>query len=142
MSASKNARSALRPTQRLAIFFDGTSATAKRRTNVRRLYDLVAKRGADGAPQLTFYIPGVGTKVGRLISGNAFGAGVGRNIREAYQWLVENYKDGAEIYVYGFSRGAFTARSFVQMIATCGFAGSFSSILCPWSRSLVYSSAA
>ncbi len=120
MPASKIAPSALRPTQRLAIFFDGTSATAKRRTNVRRLYDLVAKRGADGAPQLTCYIPGVGTKFGRLLSGNAFGAGVGRNIREAYQWLVENHKDGSEIYVYGFSRGAFTARSFVQMIATCG----------------------
>jgi len=120
MPASKSIRSASCPSKRLAIFFDGTSATAKRRTNVRRLYDLVAKRDAHGKPQLTCYVPGVGTSTGRRLIGGIFGSGVARNIRTAYEWLVKNYEDGSEIYVYGFSRGAFTARSFVQMIATCG----------------------
>ena len=120
MATVKSIRSATAPTLRLALFFDGTSATARRRTNVRRTYDLVAARDANGVPQCKYYISGVGTKFGRLISGNAFGAGVARNIREGYEWLVKNYQDGAEIYVFGFSRGAFTARSLVQMIATCG----------------------
>lgn len=52
--------------------------------------------------------------------GSIFGSGVSKRIREGYSWLVENYEDGAEIYVFGFSRGAFSARSLVQMIATCG----------------------
>ena len=108
------------PTRRLALFFDGTSDTPGKRTNVWRAHELLAGKDAAGVPQLKTYIQGVGTNIGRLAAGNIFGAGISRNMRKGYRWLVKNHQDGAEIYVFGFSRGAFTARSFVQMIATCG----------------------
>src|SRR5262245_51473718 len=108
------------PTKRLIVLFDGTDNTPKDRTNVWRTHELLAKTDADGVPQLKQYLQGVGTDIGELVRGSIFGTGIARKIREGYQWLVENYHDGAEIYVFGFSRGAFTARSLVQMIATCG----------------------
>lgn len=108
------------PTVRLSVFFDGTDNTPKDRTNVWRLHELLADRDAAGVPQLKLYIKGVGTNVGQLVSGSIFGAGISSRIREAYSWLADNHVDGAEIYVFGFSRGAFSARSLVQFIASCG----------------------
>lgn len=108
------------PTQRLAVFFDGTDNKPKDRTNVWRVHELVAAADALGVPQLKRYIQGVGTEIGEIAAGSIFGSGVSERIREGYHWLVKNYQDGAEIYVFGFSRGAFSARSLVQMIATCG----------------------
>lgn len=107
-------------TARLAVFFDGTNNTPKDRTNVWRTHELLAEKDANGIPQFKKYIVGVGTEFGEYTRGSIFGTGVARKIREGYQWLVENYQDGAEIYVFGFSRGAFSARSLVQLIATCG----------------------
>jgi uncharacterized protein (DUF2235 family) len=105
--------------KRLVLFFDGTDNTPKDRTNVWRLHELTAD--ADGTiPQQKKYIQGVGTEFGNYVSGSIFGAGVARKIREGYDWLVENYVEGAEIFVFGFSRGAFTARSLVQMVANVG----------------------
>jgi uncharacterized protein (DUF2235 family) len=108
------------PTVRLVLFFDGTDNTPKDRTNVWRAHQMLAAADAAGVPQLGQYFTGVGTEAGSLLTGSIFGVGVARKIREGYAWLVENYRDGAEIFVFGFSRGAFTARSLVQMIATCG----------------------
>eukprot|EP01035_Chromulina_nebulosa_P048043 gene48043-biopygen33489 len=108
------------PTLRLAVFFDGTDNTPKDRTNVWRTHELLAAKADDGVPQLKTYIQGVGTVLGEYIPGSIFGVGVASRIQKGYTWLVENYVDGAEIYVFGFSRGAFSARSLVQMIATCG----------------------
>lgn len=108
------------PTLRLVLFFDGTDNTPKDRTNVWRAHELLAEADATGVLQRKKYLQGVGTEAGNLLTGSIFGAGVSRKIREGYAWLVENYRDGAEIYVFGFSRGAFSARSLVQMVATCG----------------------
>lgn len=110
------------PSLRLILLYDGTDNTRKDRTNVWRTHELLAAEGADGVPQEKQYIEGVGTEFGELLRGSIFGKGVARKIREGYKWLVERYQDDAEIYVFGFSRGAFTARSLVQMIATCGLA--------------------
>jgi uncharacterized protein (DUF2235 family) len=52
--------------------------------------------------------------------GGVFGKGLDENIRLAYEWLVENYNDGDEIYIFGFSRGAYTARSLAGLIAKLG----------------------
>jgi len=49
-----------------------------------------------------------------------FGYGLDREITQAYEWLVENYEDGDEIFIFGFSRGAYTARSLAGFIAKCG----------------------
>ncbi len=58
------------------------------------------------------------------MAGGCFGIGVDQNIREGYQWLGENYPDpdpsDVEVFILGFSRGAYTARSLVGMIRNCG----------------------
>ena len=69
-----------------------------------------------------YYDEGVGTgpfAVDRYFGG-AFGLGLDRNIREAYRFLSQMYEPGDEIYVFGFSRGAFTARSLVGYVAASG----------------------
>ncbi|MET4445943.1 uncharacterized protein (DUF2235 family) [Bradyrhizobium sp. GM2.2] len=52
--------------------------------------------------------------------GGAFGQGLDDNIRLAYEWLIENYRDGDEIFIFGFSRGAYTARALAGLIAIDG----------------------
>lgn len=108
------------PSKRLVLFFDGTDNTPADRTNVWRAQELLAERDAEGVVQIKRYIQGVGTDFGQGVRGSIFGVGVANRIREGYTWLAENYEPGTEIYVFGFSRGAFTARSLVQMIASCG----------------------
>ncbi len=76
--------------------------------------------------KLVYYDEGVGThdlgkwlgRIANKISG-ALGFGLEQNIVEAYTFLILNYEPGDEIYVFGFSRGAFTARSFVGLIRNC-----------------------
>ena len=52
--------------------------------------------------------------------GAAFGCGLSRNIREAYEFLALNYEEGDKVFLFGFSRGAFTVRSLAGMICRCG----------------------
>jgi uncharacterized protein (DUF2235 family) len=106
--------------KRIAIFCDGTWNDEKDLTNVKRLRSLLAPTGRDGAAQLPLYIPGVGTKPMERLMGGAVGRGLSANVREAYDFLVEKYVDGDEVYLFGFSRGAYTARSVGGLIATCG----------------------
>ena len=54
------------------------------------------------------------------VRGGGFGKGLGKNILQAYQWVVENFEAGDEIFIFGFSRGAFTARSVAGFIAKYG----------------------
>lgn len=108
------------PTKRLVVLYDGTDNTPKDNTNVWKTHQLLAASDAAGVPQEKVYIEGVGTEIGSIVAGSIFGSGVAAKIRQGYKWLVMNYEEGAEIYVFGFSRGAFTARSLVQMIANCG----------------------
>ena len=109
-----------KPTVRLVIFFDGTDDTRKDRTNPWRTHELLADVDDSGIQQSRCYIAGVGTDFGQIVSGSIFGAGITHKICEGYEWLARNYKDGADVFVFGFSRGAFAARSFIQLIACCG----------------------
>jgi uncharacterized protein (DUF2235 family) len=71
--------------------------------------------------QLVFYDPGVGT--GNILdrwTGGAFGVGLSDNIQDGYQFLLHNYGAGDEIFLFGFSRGAYTARSLAGLIRKCG----------------------
>lgn len=109
------------PPQRLALFLDGTWNTEDDSTNVLHAYNL-AKEGLsdDGYMQKRYYDRGVGTGVFEKVIGGGLGVGLEINVREAYNWLVDNYNENDEIYVFGFSRGAYTARSLVSFIASCG----------------------
>jgi uncharacterized protein (DUF2235 family) len=101
--------------KRLAIFLDGTWNSVESNTNVWRMRALCAAKSKDGKPQLVYYSVGVNG-----FWGGVFGQGLDENIRLAYEWLIENYNDGDEIFIFGFSRGAFTARSLAGLIAIDG----------------------
>ncbi|WP_172295000.1 DUF2235 domain-containing protein [Pseudoruegeria sp. HB172150] len=116
--------------KRIAIFCDGTwnRPDARYPTNVYHLHKSAQQTGTDGVAQILKYIPGVGTGFGKTgvrkwwdkVWGGATGAGVTRNILAAYRFLAEQYEPGDEIYIFGFSRGAFTARSLAGMIRASG----------------------
>lgn len=98
---------------------DGTwkSADSKHPTNVAKLRSALVD---DGDKQSVSYDEGVGTG-GRFrrIVGGAFGVGVEQNIRDVYRGIAEHYEEGDDIYLLGFSRGAYTVRSTVGMIRNC-----------------------
>ena len=89
-------------------------------TNVVRIAYRIAKR-KDDISQIVYYGQGVGTgNTLDRITGGAFGRGVDDNIFDAYRFLVANYEPGDQLFLFGFSRGAFTARSIAGMIRKCG----------------------
>lgn len=111
----------------IAIFCDGTwsSQESGARTHVSRLFSACAQD--DG--QTLLYIDGVGTgtddksALGKWISkigGGLFGWGLNRTIKTAYRDLCKIYRPGDKIMIFGFSRGAYTARSLTGMIRKCG----------------------
>jgi uncharacterized protein (DUF2235 family) len=106
--------------KRLAILLDGTWNDQLDNTNVWRFKVMLAQRSADGTEQRVFYQPGVGTHWYDRFRGGVFGQGLYENVQAAYQWLLENYDPNDEVYIFGFSRGAYTARSLGGMITKCG----------------------
>jgi uncharacterized protein (DUF2235 family) len=101
----------------------GNSTIKNRGTNVYKLYEAVdLEPAADGRAQVVFYDDGVGTgglKPLRVLGG-AFGYGFARNVRDLYTDLSRVYRPGDSIYLFGFSRGAYTVRALAGLIATCG----------------------
>jgi len=71
-------------------------------------------------PQIVHYDEGVGTNRKDKYGGGMFGKGLFANVKEAYLFLCLNYEPGDELYMFGFSRGAYTARSFAGLIGNCG----------------------
>lgn len=108
------------PKKRLALFLDGTWNTVNDNTNVWRLKALCASRSTDGLAQAVYYSAGVGTQFGDRFRGGMFGYGLNDEIIAAYEWLVGEYNDGDELFIFGFSRGAYTARSLSGLISKCG----------------------
>lgn len=83
-------------------------------TNVVKLYHALAKEDGMGESQKAYYHPGLGgeeTGLKDSIIDGALGKSIKRHICSAYYWLANNYCDGDNVYIFGFSRGAFTARS-------------------------------
>lgn len=108
------------PRRTLVVFADGTgNAFASRQTNVWRLYGALDKTEID---QVARYIPGVGTSGFRLVRmlDAAFGFGVPSNVRKLYRFLCWNWNPGDRIYLFGFSRGAFTVRTLAGMVGWQG----------------------
>jgi uncharacterized protein (DUF2235 family) len=106
--------------KRLVVLFDGTWNTLEDHTNVVRVRDGLLKQSHDGLEQRMQYIKGVGTDWYYHLRGGVFGFGLSKNIQEGYQWLAENFSTDDEVFVFGFSRGAYSARSFVGLIRKCG----------------------
>ncbi|MGB0507366.1 MAG: DUF2235 domain-containing protein [Pikeienuella sp.] len=117
----------------IVILLDGTSnEISKNRSNILRLYGALDKSD----DQLVYYDPGVGTfatqgtwsSISRKVSevwGMATGFGIDANVKEAYRFLVQNYNRGPEgerdkIYIFGFSRGAYSARVLAGFIHAFG----------------------
>ena len=115
--------------KRIVICFDGTwnkpaeeslAANQRVETNVCRFHESIRDRDDRGVVQVKWYDEGVGAHWYDRYIGGAIGAGLEVNIAEGYKFLAEAYEDGDEVYVLGFSRGAYTARSLVGMIRNCG----------------------
>lgn len=113
--------------KRLIVFCDGTWNFADQvhggvpsPTNITLLHRHLAPIGNDGVPHWGYYHEGVGVKRFERLRGGVGGFGLSEHVRDVYTWLAQNYKLGDEIFLFGFSRGAYTARSAVGMIRNCG----------------------
>ncbi len=122
----------------IVILCDGTSNTiSENRTNILRLYGTLTKSDE----QLVYYDPGVGTfgadnawsyyyRKAHELWGLATGWGLDHNVKEAYRFLVDHFDDGMRddgrhvepdrLYLFGFSRGAYTARVLAGFIHAVG----------------------
>ena len=107
----------------IVICSDGTGNRGgkTRGTNVWRIFSAVDRHRQDTL-QITYYDDGVGTegiRWWRLLTG-ASGYGLARNILEAYAFLAMTYEPGDKIFLFGFSRGAFTVRSLAGLVCKYG----------------------
>lgn len=111
--------------KRILVCLDGTWNTAEGggpTTNVVALRDsFVADLQPNAEQQRIYYDEGVGTRdpLDRL-PGGGLGFGLARNVRQAYKYICRHYEPGDEVYLIGFSRGAFTARSVAGYVAASG----------------------
>ncbi len=88
-------------------------------TNVLRIARAIKPVGAGQTPQQVFYDWGIGSYYDSKIGG-ATGRGIQKNIVDGYRYIVQNYKPGDDIYLFGFSRGSYTVRSLSGLINNCG----------------------
>ena len=109
-----------RPHRKYVLFADGTgNAFTTQESNVWRLYEALDRSMPD---QVAYYIKGVGTAGWRPLAAldGATGIGVPSNVRKLYRFLCWNWQPGDQIYIFGFSRGAFTARTLAALICSQG----------------------
>ena len=107
--------------KKIVLFSDGTgnSSAKAQTTNVWRLFQALDQTKAS---QIAKYDDGVGTSSNKYLAaiGGAFGWGLKRNVLDLYKFVCRNYEKGDDIYGFGFSRGSFTIRVLVDLIATEG----------------------
>ena len=124
----------------ILIFADGTGQAGGFRpdqmlSNVYKLYR-ATRSGPDSpidpAEQVAFYDPGLGTTtdggvvklrvldVLRALAGSVAGIGISTNVADCYEAVLKHYQLGDRIYLFGFSRGAYTARSVAGVLNLCG----------------------
>src|SRR5262245_3184313 len=89
-------------------------------TNVAKFSLALADADEAGNPQLLHYETGVGTRRGERIAGGMFGIGLSRNVQDGYRFLIDCYEPGDKLYLLGFSRGAYTARSIAGLVRNAG----------------------
>jgi uncharacterized protein (DUF2235 family) len=104
--------------KRIIFCCDGTWDDSGKNTNVYKFYKALQV----SADQVPYYDDGVGSDGNPIerLTGAAFGLGLYQKIKDAYSKISQVYEKGDDVYLYGFSRGAYTARSLAGMIAVCG----------------------
>ena len=104
--------------KRIIYCADGTWDTVDNQTNVYKFYKALKTT----AQQVPFYDDGVGADGNPFLKlvGGAFGTGLWTEVQEGYTAIAHVYEAGDEVFLFGFSRGAFTARSLGGMIAAAG----------------------
>jgi len=122
----------------IVVCYDGTNAKyGKHNTNVVRTFGALVRDDT----QVAFYDPGVGTFSffgGRLarpigiLLGMAFGYGIRQNIEDGYEYLMNNFNPGDKLFIFGYSRGAYTARALAGMIHQLGVLQKGSKNLIPY----------
>jgi hypothetical protein len=123
----------------IVICCDGTgNEFGDHNSNVVKLYGALI---IDGQRQVGYYHPGVGTmgsptartridKAWSTVMGLAFGAGLIANVSDAYRYLMDVYEHGDQVFLFGFSRGAYTARALAGVLHMFG-------LLCPGNDGLI-----
>jgi len=123
----------------IVVFSDGTGQDGgarpeQRISNIYKMYRISrdhADTGIDPAQQVVFYDAGLGTDVGataltapvrfvQKLLGSVAGDGIKRNIADCYEFIVNHYDEGDRIFLFGFSRGAYTVRSLANLLMLCG----------------------
>lgn len=110
----------------IVVFSDGTGNSSAKffKTNVWRLYQAIDLSVPDegAVRQVVDYDSGVGTSSFKPLAllGGAFGVGLKRNVLDLYRFICRHYEPGDRIYAFGFSRGAFTIRVLIGLIAQMG----------------------
>ncbi|MGM4922582.1 DUF2235 domain-containing protein [Tardiphaga sp. 804_B3_N1_9] len=123
----------------IVVFSDGTGQDGgarpeQRISNIYKMYRISrdhADTGIDPSKQVVFYDAGLGTDIGttaltapvrfvQKLLGSVTGAGIKRNIADCYEFIINHYEDGDRIYLFGFSRGAYTVRSLANLLMLCG----------------------
>jgi uncharacterized protein (DUF2235 family) len=104
--------------KRIIFCADGTWDDTANNTNVYKLF----KAALTNSDQVPYYDDGVGSDGNPLqkLSGGALGDGIFQKIKDGYSKIAQVYEPNDQIYLFGFSRGAYTARSLAGMIAICG----------------------
>jgi uncharacterized protein (DUF2235 family) len=122
----------------IVVCCDGTgNQYGDANSNVIKLYSTLLVNSAQAA----YYHPGIGTmgaptasnkveEFFKKVNGLAFGAGLLDNVADAYRYLMNTYREGDEIYLFGFSRGAFTVRALSGMLYMFG-------LLCPGNEGMI-----
>jgi uncharacterized protein (DUF2235 family) len=134
-------------TRNLVLCCDGTSNQfTAHRTNVLKLSYALEKNDSS---QLVYYHPGLGTRapvgvrssfgnVWSKLAGLAFGAGLKADVADAYIFLMNHYRAGDRIYLFGFSRGAYTARVIASMLKLYGLAMTGNEALVPYAVDMMW----
>jgi uncharacterized protein (DUF2235 family) len=134
-----------RTAKNIVICCDGTgNEYGEHNTNVVRLFRTLEKQPER---QIRYYDPGVGTfsapaavtitaKFTTRLLGLAFAYGITKNIEDAYEYLMDKYHPGDRVFLFGFSRGAFTVRALAGMLHSCGLLEKGSNNLIPYATKM------
>lgn len=123
----------------IVVFSDGTGQVGglkpeQRLSNIYKLYRACRvdpQNDINPAEQIAFYDPGLGTDEGtsgwfkwsrwaKKLLGSATGRGIGHNIADCYEFIINHWEAGDRIWIFGFSRGAYTARCVANVLSLCG----------------------